>query len=282
MRKGIDIMSRGLIVVDDGGYSTGVITRAGQEKFPSVKGLYGERTLTKIIGKYDYVVEYEDEKYVMGTIAKLDCRLPLQMHTKTKQHLFYDLSVLVAVHQFGYAENYLIVSVPITMHNDEEKEGRIKRLKRTHTITVNGITKTFEIADVKVAPETAVAFWISEPVGKNRFLDLGSRTIGYATTVYEDGVNRFIDTESGTFLGKGIEALGDAYDHKGLADYICGKLLAIWKPNDNVHLLGGGALDEQLVLYIRGYFPNAVVLDSPEMSNPLGMYMLGRVAYGMA
>lgn len=275
-------MSRGLIVVDDGGHSTGVITKYGQESFPSVKGLYGDRTLTKAKGRYDYIVEYLGEKYVMGTIAKLDCRLPLQMHTKTKQHLFYDLSVLVAIHQFGYLENNLIVSVPIKMHTDDEKNGRIHRLEGKHTVTVNDVTKTFEIVEVKVAPETAVSFWISEPEGKSRYLDLGSRTIGYATTVYEDGDVNFIDTESGTLFGKGIEALGDAYDSIGLADYICGHLLSVWKPDDAIQILGGGALDVALVERIREYFPNAEAIDNPQMANTLGMYMLGVVTYGTA
>jgi hypothetical protein len=116
------------------------------------------------------------------------------------------------------------VSVPIGMHSQKEKEGRIERLKGEHTIVVNGKSRTFSVMDVKVAPETAVAFWVKEPQGKTRFIDLGSRTIGYATTVLEDGMTRFIDTESGTIDGKGLEALGADYDQQALADYICGRL----------------------------------------------------------
>lgn len=275
-------MSSGVISIDDGGSATCVVTNKGQENFPSVKGLYGERTLTEISGKYDYIVEYKGKKYVMGTLAKYDCKYPLQMHTDSKQNLFYDLSVLVSIHQFGYSTNHLVTSVPIGMHNDDEKNGRIRRLKGRHTITVNDITRTFDISDVKVAPETAVAFWISEPIGKSRFIDLGSRTIGYATTMYEDDVTRFIDTESGTFKGKGLEALSDSYNQEALADYICGRLLSMWNKNDVVFLLGGGALDRELVRYITRYFPKASSLGNPQMSNSLGMYMLGRIAYDMA
>src|SRR5205085_9273746 len=100
-------LSSGLISIDDGGSSTCVVTRNGQENFPSVKGLYGNRTLTDVNGKYDYIVDYKGEKYVMGTLAKYDCRYPLQMHTKSKQHIFFDLSVLVSIHQFGFVQNYL-------------------------------------------------------------------------------------------------------------------------------------------------------------------------------
>lgn len=275
-------ISSGLVAIDDGGNSTCVVTKNGQEKFPSVKGLYGNRTLTDVNGKYDYIVEYRGKKYVMGTLAKYDCKYPLQMHTNSKCNTFFDLSVLVAVHQFGYANNYVIVSVPIGMHNESEKAERVKRLVGEHTIIVNGKSRTFMIMDVKVAPESAVAFWIKEPQGKTRFLDLGSRTIGYATTICEEGMTRFIDTESGTILGKGLEALADDYDQEGLADYICGRLIKDWKRNDDVFILGGGALDDKLVDRIRDYFPKSSVMDNPQMANAMGMYLLGRVVFDLA
>lgn len=276
------MLQSGIIAVDDGGSSTCIVTKNGLESFPSVKGLYGNRTLTDVNGKHDYIVDYKGKRYVMGDLAKYDCKMPMQMHTKTKQHDFFDLSVLVAIHQFGYAQNYLVTSVPITMHNEDEKQGRINRLKGEHTIAVNGKSKTFNIMDVKVAPETAVAYWLKEPQGKTRYIDLGSRTIGYATTVCEDGVTRFIDTESGTFLGKGLEALGEEYDRQGLADFICGRLTSDWRQNDDVFLLGGGALDEELVSHIREYFPKTSVLDNPKMANAKGLYVLGRMVFDLA
>jgi plasmid segregation protein ParM len=276
------MLNSGVIAVDNGGHSTCIVTKERKENFPSVKGKYGNRTLTDVSGKHDYIVDYEGERYVMGTLAKYDCQYPLQMHTETKQNLFFDLSILVAIHQFGYSTNYLVTSVPITMHNDEEKFGIIERLVGDHTITVNGKRKSFNIMDVKVAPETATAFWIKEPLGKSRYIDIGSRTIGYATTIYEDDVTRFIDTESGTFNGKGLEALDRDYDQKALADFICGRLVSKWSEDDDVYLLGGGALDIKLVDNIRGYFPKVSVLDNPQMANAMGMYLLGRIAYNMA
>lgn len=278
MSKGV---SSGVVAIDNGGSSTCVVTKFTKECFPSVKGFYGNRNLTEIHGKYDYIVEYQGRKYVIGTLAKYDCPYPLQMHTDTKQNLFFDLSALVAIHQFGYSANYVVLSVPISMHNQEEKFGLIERLLGEHTITVNDYRKTFTIMDIKVAPETAVAFLIHEPQGKNRFIDLGSRTIGYATTLNEDGINRFIDSESGTFKGKGLEALNDSYNQEALADYICGRLISIWNEGDNVYLLGGGALDNLLVEGIRKYFPKTMVMENPQMANAIGMYLLGRIAYNM-
>jgi plasmid segregation protein ParM len=274
--------SIGVVAIDDGGSSTCVVTKNRHEMFPSIKGLYGNRNLTVATGKHDYIVDYKGEKYVLGNLAKYDCAYPMQMHSETKQHDFYDLSVLTSVHQFGYADNYIVVSVPIEMHNDNEKKGRIARLRGKHTLTVNGITRTFTISDVRVAPETAVAYWNKETKGKTRYIDLGSRTIGYATTVNEHDDIRFIDTESGTLFGMGIEALGKNYNPKGLADLIYGKLSMNWSRNDDVFILGGGALDEELVSYLKYYFPNAVVMDNPKMANAYGMYVVGRLSYDMA
>ena len=271
----------GVIAIDDGGSSTCVVTRNTQEMFPSVKGLYGVRNISSLNGKHDFIVEYENEKYVMGDLAKYDCAIPLEMNSKTKQHLFFDLSVLVAIHQYGYLQNYLIVSVPIRMHNENEKSGRIKRLKGTHTIIVNGVSKTFFIQEVGVAPETASAFWINKTEGFTRYIDIGSRTIGYATTVYENGSTRFIDTESGTLFSMGIQSLEEHYSPQGLGEFIHGKLSKVFKPDDTIYLLGGGALDKELVTTLTKYYPNIKVMDNPRMSNAKGMYELGRNTYGL-
>lgn len=275
-------ISSGVISIDDGGSSTCVVTKDVSEQFPSVKGLYGKRTLTELHGKDDYIVEYEGKVYAMGSLAKYDCKYPIQMHSNSKQNLFFDLSVLVAIHQYGYTNNYVIVDVPITMHSEKEKFGRIGRLLGEKRITVNGIEKKFNIMDVKVAPETAVAFWIRQPEGKSRYLDLGSRTIGFATALKEGENVRFIDTESGTINGKGLEALGDDYEPKALADLVCGRLLSVWNAKDKVNLIGGGALDDELVNSIKEHFPNLVIVDDPKMANAKGMYLLGRVVYGIS
>lgn len=270
----------GVISIDNGGHSTCIVTKRGQEMFPSVKGKFGDRRLTKATGRYDYIVDYMGEKYVCGDLADLDCKLPLQMHTKSKQNDFYDLSILISIHQFGYDDNQLITSVPIGMFTESEQQGLIARLKGTHTITVNDIKKTFDISKVKIAPETAVAYWINEIEGKSNYIDLGSRTIGYSSIKNRNGKPTFLDTESGTMYGKGLMALGTDFDQKGLADYICGILIKDWSEDDTIFLLGGGALDNKLVENIQNYFPRARPMSNPQMANALGMYKLGEIAYG--
>lgn len=273
-------LTSGVVSIDNGGHSTILVNRQCEEKYLSVKGLYNNGNLTTINGKYDFIVEYKNSVYVMSDLAKYDCEMPLQMFTKTKQNLFYDLSVLVGLHQFSFLSNYIVISVPIEQHTATEKEGLVRRLKGTHTLTVNGVTKTFVIADVKVAPEGASAFFINQPVGKSKYLDIGSRTVNAASCVNIDDTIRFIDSESLT-LYKGIETFNNGFSPKGLADYICGKLLSIWDTSDIVYIHGGGALNKDLCEGIKEYFPRSEVMESPQYANARGMYLLGKTAYGM-
>src|SRR5690606_38326369 len=163
-------------------------------------------------------------------------------HSESKQHLFFDLSILIAIQQHGFLDYKIVTCCPVSKHNDEEKNGIHDRLVGSHTIKVNGITRTFRISNVKVAPEGAAAFWgITDKLkGISRFLDIGSRTCNFVSVLNEDGVTRYLDTQSGTFFGKGSEALDNNYDAKGPADFLAGRLFAkSWKAEDEqIYLLG--------------------------------------------
>lgn len=274
--------SIGVLACDDGGYSTVSVNKDGMDLFPSVKSIYGNnRNLTTITGKHDYIIEYNQEKFVAGTLAKFDSSLPIQWHGKSKAHLFFDLSVLLSVFLHGYIETKLAISVPIDQHNEIEKKKRIDRLKGSHTMTVNGKTKTFYISEIIVTPESASAFWVNEPSGLTRWIDLGSRTVNYSTTFKDEDNTRYIDTQSGTFY-KGIEALGDNFNAKALAEYISGRLFAKgWEESDSVNLLGGGALIPELADEIKRYFPLVEIIERPTYANAIGMYNLARHAFQM-
>lgn len=270
----------GLIAVDNGGHSTCIATKGVREKFLSVKGYCGEMPITNKHLKHSFIVNYLGQMYSMANHAKYDCALPLKVFTDSKQHDFFTLSVLVAIHQYGYSSNYCVISVPINIMNEDERNGLESILKRSHTITVNGEQKTFAITDLKIVPESASAFWCNQPKGKSNFIDIGSRTIGYSSVINnQDGV-RFLNTESGVFK-KGIELLGDNYNSKALAEFLHGNLSRIWNKNDKVYLLGGGALDANLVTCIKEHFPNSEVMEEADMANVNGMYSIGRILYGM-
>lgn len=271
----------GIIAIDDGGFSSVVVTRNQEEMFPSIKGLAGRRNLSTPKGKHDFVVEWKGKTFVAGDLG-FDCSLPLRMNTQSKANDFFDLSVLIGIHKYGYLSNYLLVSVPLEKYTDEELKARTERLKTSHTLIVNDVRKTFVINELKLAPETASAFWIEKPTGLVNWLDLGSRTIGYTSTINNNGECRFIDSRSGTIFGKGLEALQENYNPEELADFICGGYLtSIWKSNEVLYVLGGGALDSTLIQHIRRYFPKLTVVPNPQTATARGMYLLGRMAFQM-
>lgn len=278
--KGEWIMSKGIISIDNGGYSTCIVTANTSKIIPSAKGLYHDRKLKSVHGEHDFDVIIDGKRYFAGTLA-VESELPLEMHTHSKQQDFFDISTLLAIHQYGYLENFLITPVPIFMHNEEEKNGIIERLKKEWNVTVNGVEKQFIISDVKVAPETVSAFWVVRPHGKVRWVDWGSRTIGYGTTLNDGRSMKFLDKESGTFENKGLEALKTSTP-QALVDYVCGKLTAKWKQNDTVFHIGGGALNRSIIQYFTNYFPKSQVHKNPQMALAEGMYALSKGVFKIA
>ena len=275
--------SPSLLAIDDGGYSVNVVySEHNKVSFPSVKGYVKEETnLLSVTGDLDFIVQYEGKRFVAGELGLYDNPLKLQMHTKSKCNLFFDLSVLIAVFKYGRTVNKVAVSVPIKMYNKDEIEGRKNRLEGSHTLTINDVTKTFYIEEVRVAPESAIAFWVNQDYGKTHYIDLGSRTIGIGTTINENGKYRFIDSESDTLFSVGLQALGDKFTPKSLADYIGGLTLSYLNPNNKVYFIGGGANNPELIAGLREYYPNGVVMQQPEFANAIGMYRLMKGVYGV-
>lgn len=268
----------GVIAIDNGGFSTCIKTKTALTKFPSAKGKFHERNLSNALGKNEFIFELSGEKYFAGNLAE-QAYLPLQMHTDTKQHIFYDLSILAAIHMYGFDINYVVTCVPIKRHNQEEKEGIKDRLVGEWTFSINNERKTFRIDDVIIAPEGVSSFWNHMDQGMTHWVDWGSRTINYAT-VKNDGENmRFIDSQSGTFFGKGLEALEDLPNIESLADFVAGRLSAKWDKNNKVYHVGGGALNKQLIKQFSSYFPNSEVHPNPQTANVSGMYLLGRSVF---
>lgn len=271
----------GVIAIDNGGHSTGVVTSSLQKMFPSLKGEYSALNMEPTLGQYDYIIDLNGKRYLAGSLAKYECNFPLQMHTESKQNLFYDLSVLIACHQFGYTNNYVMTCVPIDFFTKDEKDGITNRLKGNWVLTVNGNTKSFSIVDVKVSPETVTAFWNKKPEGLVRWMDWGSRDLNYGTTI-NDGENmKFINRDSGTFHSKGLEAT-DITDYQMLADFVAGRLLAKWDKSDKIIHVGGGAKNQNIIECFSRHFPNSEVHEQPQMATAKGLYILGRQVYDLA
>lgn len=263
------------LAIDNGGFSTCVCDGENVYVLPSSKGLYRGRNLVSRHGDSDYVLEVGGEKFLMGTLAD-ESKFQLEMYTDSKAHKFYDLSVLLAVALYGGKENIVMVSVPISQHNDREKGLLRDRLKGFWELEVNGEKKSFRIEDVLVAPETVSSFWLEQFKGKIRWIDWGSRTVGFGTTINENNVLRFLDLESGTFekFGMGAREVEEE-EVEYLAEFVAGRLLAKWDKNDRVINIGGGVYRQGLIESMQKYFKNSEVVKNPQTYLVKAMYVLG-------
>jgi hypothetical protein len=274
-------LDKGLVVVDNGGQYTKVKTKDVLDVFPSSKGvLSNQLNLTRSLGKHDYIVEFEGRKYACSDFSD-EADYQLKMFTTSKQHTFFDLSILIACHQYGYDENYVVTCVPVHNFNQDEVMGIKQRLIGEKEIVVNGLRKVVKIKDVVVSAEGTCGFFIHPFKGKVRWVDIGSRTINYITTINKEGKSYFLNKESGTFEKAGFDAknIQSTNDAENLAEYIAGTLLSMWNENDVVVLLGGGANSIGFYSKFKQFFKNTSVINNPQTSNVEGMYLFGKKVF---
>jgi plasmid segregation protein ParM len=153
--------------------------------------------------------------------------------------------------------------------------------KKEHTLTLNGITKTFTIRNVNVAPEGAAAYWAYKGTEeKVRIIDVGSGTVN-CSTINE---GRFIDRDSFTLsFGANSE---EHYETERLAEAIIASSSKRWSKGDCIRLCGGIA--EVIKPYLSNYFTDIQLIRPfmnnkflhPVFSNAAGFYELGRDIYG--
>ncbi|MDH6674413.1 plasmid segregation protein ParM [Paenibacillus sp. LBL] len=271
--------TRGIVAIDNGGKFSKVKTANGNFTFHSDK-CYGFKMKIgqDFMTDKDFSIVWHDkndEHYYAGHLPIRETNaIPLEGYVNTKTDEYFVLSVLIACHQYGYEENYVITSVPIDDHNDDKEISEIKKLLNgKHNLTINGERKTFTIVETAVAAEAFNAFWVNEPAGKVRWLDLGSRTVNFATTYYNPETEEFysIDSESGT-IQLGLQK-HEIEDPRQYAHAIKGKLSQRgWKTEDHVNLIGGGAMDAEIVSAIMTHFPNSTVVENAQEIQVNGMY----------
>lgn len=272
----------GVIVIDDGGYNTNICTKDVQTSFRSSKSyLTTEPNLLSITGENDLIVEFNNQRFLAADLSVYDGTLPLEMNSFGKNHLFFDLSVYIAIFKYGYVNNKIVVTLPIKSFTKEEIENRKKRLEGSKTITINGKTKTFFIEEVKVVPECAISFFNKKEEGKTHYIDIGSRTVNVASVLYQDQKYRFLDSESDTYYSVGLQALGNRFNARSLSDYIGGRTIKMFNPENTVYVLGGGALNMEIIHYLKEYYPKLEVMENPTMSNATGAYELAKGAFGI-
>ena len=253
-----------ILGIDAGNYYTKVASHNKVFKFPSNIGEYREMNLEVNHGEYDMVVEYKNQRYFAGTLAKYESEFGSTMFGDSKAHLDGKLRVLIATYLTcnDNSRVQIVTGQPIGKHREKTKIKRM--LEGMHTLTVNGITKRFTIDRVEVAPEGAGAFWAFKQQGKIRILDIGSGTINCATII--DG--RYVDKDSFT-LPFGANTTNSTHEQfaKGIQRAISRK----WTDDVPIYLIGG------IATLIEPYL-NAKLLPikyHPTFANALGFYQLG-------
>lgn len=275
-------VTTGVIAIDNGGSYTKVLnhTMTQVERFHSRQipvfdlGIAGET----FNSKFDFEVEWNGESFYVGRIAERETNaLPIKGFTDSKSTDFFILNALIAIHQYGFDENYVVIDIPIEQYKISiERQNVQQRLEGKHTLKINGNTKSFSVKSVAVMAECINAFWVDQPYGTTRWLDLGSRTINFATLKREGTEVDAIESESGT-LPFGLEKI-NIRNYATFAKSLEGQLGQYnWKKDDEIYIVGGGALINNGVIAdeLRQRFPNSVVVDDPQGIQARGMLLLG-------
>lgn len=269
-----------ITAIDAGNHETKYCSQYGVGKFPSELGEYRERRLEQKFGEHDMVFEYQGKKGFAGTLAKYESEFTGSIMGDTKAHEDAKIRILLALHMLGDTDYSIVIGQPISRHAQEEKLAIKVMLLGKHTITVNGVTRTFTISRAEVAAEGGAAFWSNPRQGLVRVIDIGSGTVNGATL--HDG--RYIDKDSFTMLFGMDTNLSS--DRDALVRGIATQALKKWRAKDTVLVAGGAA--EMLLPAVRTYFPNAEALSPafkgkllhPVYANAVGFYQIARSVYG--
>ncbi|MED5040757.1 ParM/StbA family protein [Geobacillus stearothermophilus] len=268
-----------IVGIDAGNSEVKMAGPLGLDKFCAAIGEYQERNLENNHGD-GMVWEYEGKKGFAGMLALIESDFGGSIMGDSKAHEDAKMRVLLALHRYSNSTTYeIVVGQPISRHTPEEKTAIKKMLVGTHTLTVNGVTKTFTIARCEVAAEGAAAILSNPAPGLLRVIDVGSATVNCATLLDMRYVNR--DSETLPF---GFNTIRNRDFHE-LARGIYAHVSKRWKKQNEVFLAGGVA--GQLLEPIREYFPKAQLLQpihnnqhhSPIYANAVGFYTVGRKLY---
>ncbi len=273
-----------LLGIDPGNKKVKVVTKMGAFSFDSCLGDGRERRLEteypdQMIGEYD------GQPFFAGMLAERESYFPRRSMGLSKAHDDAKLRILIAIHRFSTEyENKIVVGQPIKMHKPEEKKFIKEMLRNEHTLTLNGIKKTFRITLVEVSAEGAGAFFCKpQKTGIIRIVDVGSGTVNIATV--RDG--RFVDRESDT-LAFGTESHGGSISDMTYG--ILASMSKMCKRDDDIRIVGGPAEHVQSILVST--YPNCTVLRPmmkqgekaillhSEFANALGFYNLAKAVYG--
>jgi plasmid segregation protein ParM len=267
--------------IDAGNYKVKVAGEFGLIDFISAIGESRQINLQQIHGQDDMYFEYQGETGFAGSLALYESEFGGSIMGDTKAHVDTKLRTLIGIHryitlyQIEEKEFDIVLGQPISKHNHNEKMKIKDMIKGWHTITVNGVEKSFHIRNLEVAAEGVSAFFSNPTNGLVRILDVGSGTVNYSSVL--DG--RFLDKDSGT-LPFGVNT-NKTNNLQALSRGIATHVLKKWSPQDKTFIVGGIA--EQILPHLKGYFSNIDILRpiynqqyvNPIYANAIAFYIVG-------
>jgi plasmid segregation protein ParM len=267
--------------IDAGNYKVKVAGEYGLMDFISAIGESRQINLQQIHGQDDMYFEYQGETGFAGSLALYESEFGGSIMGDTKAHVDTKLRTLIGIHryitlyQIEEKEFDIVLGQPISKHNHNEKMKIKDMIKGWHTITVNGVEKSFHIRNLEVAAEGVSAFFSNPTNGLVRILDVGSGTVNYSSVL--DG--RFLDKDSGT-LPFGVNT-NKTNNLQALSRGIATHVLKKWSPQDKTFIVGGIA--EQILPHLKGYFSNIDILRpiynqqyvNPIYANAIAFYIVG-------
>lgn len=267
--------------IDAGNYKVKVCGELGLMEFISAIGEARQINLQQIHGQDDMYFEYQGETGFAGSLALYESEFGGSIMGDSKAHNDTKLRVLIGIHryislyQIEEKEFDIVIGQPIAKHTSDEKTRMKEMLKGWHTITVNGVEKSFNIRNIEVAAEGVSSYWSNPVNGLIRILDIGSGTVNYST-IYE---KRYIDKDSGT-LQFGVNT-NKTNNLQALSRGITTHVLKKWNSQDRVFVVGG--ISEQILSHLKGYFSNVEILypiynqqyANPIYANAIAFYIIG-------
>lgn len=265
-----------LIAVDCGRSNVKGVGESGvRESFPAHVKPYRRLNLDRRMGKNDLVVDYRDERWFVGDIAKDESGGEgSQMMLSTKAHADTRILALTMLHRLvpDGSGVFLVTGAPVESYK-MERVALKEMLSGEHTITVNAETKKFYVGRVEVGTECATAAWAMKRPGTYTVVDPGSRTVNYATI--RNG--RWWDEKSGT-LNYGTESVD--VGRSQFARMMVADLSRRLRQLEPVVLIGGNA--EALLPLVTPYHAQTEAHDDALFANANAFYEIGVAALDKA
>lgn len=273
-----------IMAIDGGNFETKVISDGRYDCFSSMIGEWRERTVGERHSPQDMEFhiqnQYEDYKGFAGPFAVIESEYGGTIFGATKNHIDAYTRILLGIWRNIKGDKVkIVVGQPYKSHTPEEKEDIITALKNEHSVTVNGVKKTFTIENVIVSVEGAAAF-LNNPInGPVNVIDIGSGTVNCIHFLNK----KIVDLKSDTLLF-GAETSKNGKNLEAMAKGIFGQMSRAWNKNDKTYVCGGIA--NLIVEPLKKYFPNIEVLEpkfdlfggkttlEPKYANAVGMYNL--------